>query len=210
MLKNIRRAFNVLFSAVIFWKWMEMIRGSDGAFASHGLKSLKWFTVLSNLFAAAACVAWLILTASEDERRGHLAETIKFIAAVCVALTLVTVVFFLGPVFGYESMFTGPNLWFHLLVPLLAGLEFMFLNREQMGKREQRLAVVPMILYGTAYIGNNAINGIGKWPHTNDWYGFLSWGWTAGIGIFAAIVAVTRGLAALLGAFNRLFSHRKQ
>lgn len=206
MMKALRRVWNVLFSAVIFWKWTQMIRGSDGSFASHGLKSLKWFTVLSNLLAAVACIAWLILTASDDERKSRLAETIKFVAAVSVALTLVTVMFFLGPVFGYETMFTGPNLWFHLFVPVLAGLEFMLLNREPMHARQQRLATVPMLLYGIGYIGNNAVNGIGEWPHTNDWYAFLSWGWAAGIGIFAAIIAVTRLLASLLAAGNRIFS----
>lgn len=205
MLKSIRRVFNVLFCTVIFWKWTQMIRGTDGSFASHGLKSLKWFTVLSNLLEAAACITWLFLTASEDEKRTRLAETIKFIAAVSVALTLVTVLFFLGPLFGYEGMFKGPNLWFHLLVPVIAGLEFMFLNKEEMRKKEKRLATVPMFLYGAVYIGNNMINGIGKRPYTNDWYGFLSWGWAAGVGIFACIIAVTRILASLLAGGNRFF-----
>ena len=182
MLKSIRRVFNVLFCTVIFWKWTQMIRGANGSFASHGLKSLKWFTVLSNLLEAAACITWLFLTASEE-----------------------TVLFFLGPLFGYEGMFKGPNLWFHLLVPVIAGLEFMFLNKEEMRKKEKRLATVPMFLYGAVYIGNNMINGIGKRPYTNDWYGFLSWGWAAGVGIFACIIAVTRILASLLAGGNRFF-----
>ena len=44
---------------------------------------------------------------------------------------------------------------------------------------------------GAGYLLNNIINGIGEWPDTNDWYSFLTWGYPAGIAIFAVICAVT-------------------
>ena len=44
------------------------------------------------------------------------------------------------------------------------------------------------------------------WPETNDWYGFLNWGYPIGIAIFAVIVLMDFGMAVLLMALNQLVS----
>ena len=83
------------------------------------------------------------------------------------------------------------NLFFHLLVPLAAVAEIIFLSDVAYTARDNMLAVVPTLLYGSVYLLNNFINGIGEWPDTNDWYSFLRWGYPVGIAIFAITCAIT-------------------
>lgn len=72
------------------------------------------------------------------------------------------------------------------------------------------LSGLPALVYGAFYLANVLINGIGKWPDTNDWYGFLNWGYPVGIVIFAAIVLMDFGMAVLLRGLNILINRGAQ
>ena len=54
-------------------------------------------------------------------------------------------------------------------------------------------------MYAVYYVLNMVINGIGEWPATNDWYGFLNWG----IGPGAVITAAAFGITYLIGLVLR-------
>lgn len=193
---NKRKLLNIAIFIIVMVNWLRMVFVfTDTALTSIGLSSLKYFTVLSNLFEAAACVVWLI--------NGN--ERIKYMAAVSVTLTMVVVLTFLGPLFGYIPMFTGVSFWMHLIVPLAALLEVLFWNRKKFTKKDNLIACIPLGLYGIYYIGNNLINGRGRWPHTNDWYAFLTWGYPIGFLFFAAIVVVVY----LIGLFIRKVKDRQ-
>ena len=153
-----------------------------------GFRTLKYFTILSNLLEAFACVLFVI--------NGN--ELIKYVGAVSVGLTFTVVMVFLGPLFGYRMMFYGASLWFHALIPLMAMAEFVMCNSREMTSRDNLYAVFPMLVYGIGYVGNIIIRGI---PH-NDWYGFMSWGYPVGTVIFALIVAVTYLIGLLLRKIN--------
>ena len=179
---NKRRLFNITLFIIVLVNWLRMVFViTDTALTTMGLGSLKYFTVLSNLFEGIACLIWLY---SGNER-------IKYIAAVSVTLTFVVVITFLGPLFGYLAMFRGVSFWMHLIVPIGALLEVLFWNKETFSKKDNLLAVLPMGLYGLYYMANNLINGVGKWPKTNDWYGFLRWGYPIGFMFFFVILLVT-------------------
>ena len=101
---------------------------------------------------------------------------------------------FLGPLYGYAAMFTGANLFFHMIVPVSAIAEIVLLSDQTYTVRDNNLAVIPPLIYGAVYLINIALNGIGEWPDTNDWYQFLAWGYPVGIFIFAVICLVTWSL----------------
>ena len=191
---GIRILINLFLVVIILYAWLSMIMGPNGLFSSRGMVSLRYFTILSNLLEAAVSIAWICL----HRKRRRTAETLKYIAAVSVALTFTTVMVFLGPLFGYAGMFRGPNFWLHLVAPVAAVLEYICMSEERMGRWENLFAVLPMILYGIFYYANNLINGRGVWPDTNDWYGFLTWGYAVGAVIFAVIVLVTYLLGLLI------------
>lgn len=114
---NRSKIFNIIIFIIVMLNWFRMVFGrGDLALTSRGLRSLKYFTVLSNLLEAAACLIWLY--------NGN--EKVKYTAAVSVTLTFLVVVFFLVWLYGYTLMFSGVSFWMHLIVPVAAFLEILF------------------------------------------------------------------------------------
>ena len=183
---RIRIAINFFTAVMPFVAWMFLIFGIGGLRSPEGILSLKYFTVLSNLLEGIASILWLITV--WQKRDLHKAEVLKYISCLCVFLTFITVVAFLGPVFGFEGKFSGGNFWLHLVIPLVALFEMVFLVREKISMKENILAIIPIIAYGIGYLTNVLINGRGNevdgW---NDFYGFVKWGMPIGIAIFIGI-----------------------
>lgn len=208
--KKTRAVINVLLAVFVGIAWLVMIFGNEGMLSSGGLSNLKYFTVLSNVFEGAASVVWLILNGRDVSDKGRrFAELLKYAACVCVGLTFVTVLVFLGPLYGYGNMFLHANLFFHLIIPLMAMAEFVCFNRQRVGWRENLLAAAPTLLYGTVYLVNILINGLGE-PYQRDIYGFVTWGMPIGIGIFAVICAVAFLIGLALRALNRKLAGAKE
>lgn len=194
-----RILINVFIAIIVPYAWLRMVFStSDGVLVSTGLRSLKYFTILSNLLEGVASVVFLLNLKNEKQW----VNLLKYVAAVSVGLTFLVVVVFLGPLFGYLFMFIGVNFWLHLIVPVLAMVEFVIYNKERITVRDNMIATLPMVVYGIFYLCNIIINGVGQWPDTNDWYGFVSWGLAVGILIFFVIIAVTYGIGLFLRKIN--------
>ena len=193
-----RKYLNVFIFVIVIINWIRMMLGlSNTGLASSGLRSLKYFTVLSNLFEAYASTMWLY---KKDEK-------IKYIASVSLSLTFITVVLFLGPLFGYRIMYIGSNFWFHLIVPIIAVMEVIFLSKYTISKKDNLFALMPMFIYGLFYVGNIFINGVGSWPNTNDWYGFFTWGYTGGIVVFFVISLATYFMGYVIKRINNKYDN---
>ncbi|MBR1457212.1 MAG: hypothetical protein IJ594_08670, partial [Oscillospiraceae bacterium] len=125
-------------------------------------------------------------------------------------LTFLVIAAFLGPLYGHRHMYSGSNFWYHLVLPLVSMLEFCLLDtRPALTLRDTLWAGLPALLYGAGYTVNLLVNGIGVWPDTNDFYGFVNWGWGVGFCIFGGIVLASWLLALLLRAGNRAAAHRE-
>ncbi len=124
-------------------------------------------------------------------------------AAAAVGLTFVIIAFFLAPMYPSLNLYEGGNFWFHLIVPLTGMVEFVLLkNDSKIPLKYATISAVLSFVYGIYYLGNILINGKGEWPDTNDWYGFLNWGYPVGIGIFAFVVLLNFAVACLLRWIN--------
>ena len=191
---------------VYAWYLMLTSRTGNGMLASVGLSSLKYFTVLSNLFAGIMSVIWLAALIRSLKTGAEISErlqVLKLASATAVGLTFLTVLVFLGRIYGYRSMYVGANLWFHLIVPVTGMAEFTLLETyKKIPVRYAFLSALTSLIYGIGYLVNILINGVGIWPDTNDWYGFLNWGYAVGIAIFAVIVIMNFGSALLLRGVN--------
>ena len=119
-----------------------------------------------------------------------------------------TVVVLFTVVWGLSGMFNGANLWFHLVLPLVSIVEFCALDTACRLRFAATFAgVVPTALYGIGYYANIIANGVGKWPDTNDWYGFLSFGgMDSAPAVFAAMLVATWLIALVIWGANRLFA----
>ena len=154
----------------------------DGVLLTKGLANLKYFTVLSNIFCIAVSFRTLI-------SRKTMPSALRLTSVSAVFLTFAVIAFFLAPAYPDLNMYKGANLIFHLIIPLLALGEFFV--TEIPGKiplRDTFIAALFSLVYGTFYVINILVNGIGEWPSSNDWYGFLNWGYMAGALIFLFIV----------------------
>ena len=209
MRKKLSLLSNLFIAFMSVFAWLSMVlRRHSGMLMTAGWGSLKYFTVLSNLLNAlvslgyaAALLRVLLGRAPGISRRLQCA---KLSATAAVALTFLVVAAFLGPLYGYPFMYQGANLWLHLCLPVLGMLEFALLDSgPALSRRDGLWAGLPALLYGAAYALNLAINGVGARPHSNDWYGFLNWGWGVGFAIFALIVLASWLLGLLLRAANR-------
>ena len=200
-------AFNVLIliTAIIGTVMMFTNTESSTGLMAAGLANLKFFTVLSNIFcgivAAVRLVCFLL--------RKRLPIIFKMMSASAVGLTFLIIAAFLQPLYPDLNLYERGNLYFHLIVPLLAMAEFLIIRgKEKIPFKYAFYCAALSLAYGTFYLVNILINGVGTWPETNDWYGFLNWGFPVGIAIFAFVVLMDFGIACLLRFLNNLI-HKK-
>lgn len=180
--------------------FIMLFRNADnGLLLSKGFHNLKYYTVLSNLFCGIVAAGWLA---------GLRIPRVKLMAAAAVALTFFQIAAFFGPLYGYGKLYQGSNFFFHLIVPVLAMVEYVVTDQGEARFRDAVIAAVPTVVYGCLYLVNIGINGVGEWPDSNDWYGFLNWGLPVGIGIFAVIVLVNFALACVLRKLNQVLHSR--
>ena len=144
----------------------------EGALQSSGLENFKFYTVLSNVFCGIVALIYLICIFA---KKGTGKMAALKLAAVCgVAITFAVVAFMFGPIYGFANFYKRGNLFFHLLLPVTAMAEFIFVKRKKISFRYTVFAAIPTLLYAIGYLLNILINGIGgPWPDTNDFYGFL-------------------------------------
>ena len=165
-----------IFLCTLFAYW-ACFRGEDGVFrAENGLAALRFYTLLSNLFCALASLALaLALSGGEVPRWVWLW---KYVGAAAVTVTLLTVLFFLAPTAGFKAMFSGRDLYLHLIGPLLAIVSFCFFERfYPLSLPLSLTGLLPVILYGLVYLYKVVLcpeakrwedfygyNKTGKWP----------------------------------------------
>ena len=85
------------------------------------------------------------------------AYAIHFIGACAVMVTCMTVILFLGPIAGYRLMYTGSDLYLHLICPLLALVSCCFLAPLPTAAAVLPfyltfLGIIPTVVYGAVYM----------------------------------------------------------
>lgn len=144
-----------------------------GAIFSHMkehpvLLVLRYFTVLSNILCAAAAVA-----VAAGRLCGSMPMSLllwKHAGTSAVAVTLLTVLFFLGPKLGYKFLLSGPDLFLHLICPVLAIVSYIAWDSPDMGFGVVFLGVVPTAAYAVLYLYKVLLAPEEK--RWNDFYGF--------------------------------------
>ena len=181
-------------------------------FGYTGVHSLRFFTVLSNLFVMFVGVIILVYNiknAINDKYEfPKWLISLKYVATTAVSLTFLTVVVFLAPMFamagkGYFSLFEHNNFFMHFLTPVLAFTSFVFFERNQkLPFKQTWLAILPTTLYAIVYTIMVVFVGEanGGWA---DFYNFTFGGNNWVIPISASVMLlVTFGLGVLLRVFH--------
>ena len=79
-------------------------------------------------------------------------------------------------IYAWGGMVIGVDTGKALTAQRLRSLKYFTVDSNILMAVSALIAVIPMIVYGTFYLGNILLNGRGEWPDTNDWYGFAMWG----------------------------------
>ncbi|MBQ6960459.1 MAG: hypothetical protein IJP78_05735 [Clostridia bacterium] len=119
----------------------------DGAWnAERGKKAFRFFTVQSNVLCA---VSALLMCLFPDV---HAVWLVKYAGTAAVCVTMLTVLFYLGPVYGYKKLLSGSDLFMHLITPLLALVSFAVFEKRGLSFSEALWGLAPVILYGALYM----------------------------------------------------------
>lgn len=179
---NIVITILVLFSTVCMIFGIKFMNSFD-PFSSLGIDALKYYTVDSNLFVG---IVSFILSIFEYKLMKGKIECIpsyiyklKYVSTVCVILTFVVTTFYLAPSssFGFFAFFQNSNLFFHLIIPIISLVSFVFFERCKINFINTFYGLLPSFIYGILY-GYNVLTHIegGKASPLYDWYGFLAGG----------------------------------
>ena len=166
---------------IIFTVWsvtdMFLHVGSGNMQVSRAVV-FRYFTVDSNILSAVSVLALLIWRLTGSGRKRPAGEVpaaltaLRFMGAVSVTVTLMTVLCFLGLLYGYASMFAGWNFYLHLAGPLLSIAAFVWFDPgKSLPGKMVWTSLIPTALYGAVYLYLVVVVGAdnGGWP---DFYGF--------------------------------------
>ncbi len=174
-MKTVLSAILNLTEAVVTLAWIlwTVFRRDDEGKRLH-LKTFRYFTTDSNLLAMAAA----FVTAAFELSDGALPRGVmlfKLVGTASVTVTLLTVLFFLGPTMGYGKMLGGDGLWVHLLGPLLAIVSFCLFDGGEAVGGSWLFGLTPVAVYGILYCVMVLLIGEerGGWE---DFYGFNAGG----------------------------------
>ena len=130
---------------------------------------LRYFTSLSNVFCGLTAVAVAVCRLCGVLPRAVL--ILKYMGTVSVTVTLLTVIFFLGPTMkDYKKLLTGPDLFLHLICPVLALVSYFAWDKPSASWPVVFLGMLPMVLYAAMYLYRVLWAPEGK--RWKDFYGF--------------------------------------
>ena len=180
--KKVSMVLNFLIVVLVAVASIFMFAGikvtNDGLLDATKLSMFKYFTVDSNILVA---ISSIILIYYEKKLLNKDIKTIhknvyifKLMGTVGVTLTFLTTLFFLTPQYGFIAMFSNSNLLFHLLVPLLSIISYVFFEHHNNKFRYALYGLIPMFIYSIYYTLNIILHlNSGGLTVTYDFYGFL-------------------------------------
>ena len=158
---RVRRVLSIILNLIVVRVEPIAIRMS---WEAVGEQTLTFYTENSNLFSAAVCLLvavcqiWALFTGRELPRW---VKRLKFLAACCLTMTFLTVVFVLAPYYPEEGgvfflLTESSMLYHHLINPLCVFISFVFLERDpRLSARNIPLALVPTAVYGAIALWAN-------------------------------------------------------
>lgn len=174
-----------------------------------GFASFRYFTTLSNVFAAVSAAIVLFFNVknvvNDDYRFPKWAIIVKYMATCAVTLTFATVALFLSPLLAFSGasyflLFKGNGFFFHFVIPMLTVCGFILCEKTpELDFGFTFVAAVPTVCYATVYTVMVAF--IKSWP---DFYGFTFNGtyWLMAITVFF-MCAGSYGLCVLVRFLRR-------
>ena len=178
---NILIFLMTVFASIVMFTGFKFMPGNDIILQSSSLGMFRFFTVDSNLFMG--CMALIYSVYEYNYMTGKKKNIdkeiriLKYMATVGVSLTCLVVFVYLGPITngGIAVLLKNANLFFHLIIPVVSVINFVFFEKSSELKLKDTLfGLVPVLLYGLYYVINIIIHTTdGMVSPIYDWYHFV-------------------------------------
>lgn len=190
---------------------IKFMYGYEPSSEITGVPIYSYFTIQSNIFMG--IVSFIFANREYQVLKGKKREIsrffyiLKYVATVSVSLTFFVVFAYLGFVTkgGHIPLIRNSNLFFHLIIPVVSILSFVFLEKTDVIKQRDALyAVIPTFLYELYYVSNILINmKNGKIIPSNDWYSIAKNGLLVSLIVAPAMLGITYLLSITIRKLNR-------
>lgn len=199
-------------ASIIMFTGFKFMHGLEPELETTTLGMFKFFTVDSNILMG---IAALIFSVEEikilKKKMNEINKEIyilKLLATVGVSLTFLVVFAYLGPISkgGIKTMLMNSNLFFHLIIPVLSIINFVFFEKtNKLDFKYTFFGLSPTIAYGVFYTSNVILHiENGKVSTKYDWYWFAQNGlWTIPITIILMLV-ITYIISLILWKSNKM------
>lgn len=121
------------------------------------IEMFKFYTVDSNILMGIISLVFLIydikLLKHKIEVIPNFVYNLKLMATSAITLTFIVTLFFLAPQYGFYNMYNNTNLLFHLIVPVLAIISYIFFEKHNNKYRYALFGIIPMFIYSIYYSG---------------------------------------------------------
>lgn len=176
---NIINFVFVLFASIAMFAGFHFMSNTT-VLDTNSYIMFRYFTVDSNLLVGIASLLLIIyevlLINKKIKKIPNSIFIFKHICTVGVVLTFLVTLLFLAPTIksGFLSLYLNSNFFFHLVVPIISFVSYVFFEKYSNKYRYSFLGIITMVIYSIYYIINivTHLNGTSV-DYAYDFYGFL-------------------------------------
>ncbi len=215
---NIMITILTIIATIIMITGFKFMTGVEPVLESTKIGVFKFFTVDSNLFAGIISFIFILneisIIKGEKKEISDKLYILKLMATTAVSLTFIVVFVYLGNIAenGLISLLLNSNLFFHLIIPLLNIIDFIFfIKKENITYKYAFYGLIPTLLYAVFYTTNVIIHiENGRVSPKYDWYWFVQNGlWTIVI-VAPMILLITYIISVILLLLNKIINRKLQ
>lgn len=207
LMLNIIIVILVILGSIFMFTGFQFMEASELVLQTTKLGMFKYYTVDSNILMGIISLILIIYECRFINKKIKIPKKVhilKQIGTSGITLTFLTTLLFLAPQYGLYAMYNNTNLLFHLIVPLLAIISYIFFEKYDNKYKYSLLGILPMFIYSIFYVINIVIHLDEGISFKYDIYGFLN-----GNINNAYIVLPTIYLVSLLISFILIFLNKR-
>ena len=207
---------NIIISILVLLSLLIMLTGfkfmgNDLVLTATKIEAFKFFTVDSNILIGIISLIMGIyeykVIRGKKENMPDYIYTLKLIGTISVMLTFLVTTLYLAPSIknGYYVLYKNANLFFHLVIPLLSLISFIFFEKNNKIKFKYTfLSLLPIIIYGIFYTINILLHiDNGSISTKYDFYLFAQGGINTIVFVFLGILISSYLVTLLIWYLNK-------
>jgi hypothetical protein len=137
---------NIIIFIITFVLVISVFREDGRWRPARAKRAFRFFTMQSNVLCAISALCVCLFPDADW------AYYLKIIGTAGVMVTMLTVLIFLGQVYGYKPLLAGSELFMHLLTPLMALISLVVFERRGIGFWTSFIGLLPVALYAPLYL----------------------------------------------------------